>query len=317
MSLDAGSLRRQAREFAARLDVGFDDAYPPELLDGLDQLVAALRAPAARIRDDRHPAISFDLGRKLWNRASLAAERRPPPADRARAGRPASVHPRHQPDRNHPAAPAARPGHPVLGTLPRRDRPSGPARRWPARRWPAGRAAPLRRGPAGRDGDRRGACAASTPWTPGSRRRNSPSWRSPSPPGRTRCGSPSPATPGGWPAATPASPTGYIARRCGTSAGSAAPGSASQPRQWLLKMPFHLAEPRALVAAYPDAVFIQTHRSAGGVPPVLAQPRRVGPVAVRAPPGRHGQGGAGRGAAGVHEPDAGGRGPAAGRGPGL
>ena len=34
-----------------------------------------------------------------------------------------------------------------------------------------------------------------------------------------------------------------------------------QPRQWLLKMPFHLAEPLALVAAYPDAVFIQTHRS--------------------------------------------------------
>ncbi len=26
-------------------------------------------------------------------------------------------------------------------------------------------------------------------------------------------------------------------------------------------MPFHLAEPRTLVAAYPDAVFIQTHRS--------------------------------------------------------
>jgi hypothetical protein len=34
-----------------------------------------------------------------------------------------------------------------------------------------------------------------------------------------------------------------------------------QPRQWLLKMPFHLAELPALAAAYPDAVFIQTHRT--------------------------------------------------------
>ncbi len=31
-------------------------------------------------------------------------------------------------------------------------------------------------------------------------------------------------------------------------------------RSWLLKMPFHLMELEALLAAYPDAVFIQTHR---------------------------------------------------------
>ena len=31
-------------------------------------------------------------------------------------------------------------------------------------------------------------------------------------------------------------------------------------RQWLLKMPFHLMELEALLEAYPDAVFIQTHR---------------------------------------------------------
>ena len=34
----------------------------------------------------------------------------------------------------------------------------------------------------------------------------------------------------------------------------------SQKRQWLLKMPFHLMELEALLQAYPDAVFIQTHR---------------------------------------------------------
>ena len=31
--------------------------------------------------------------------------------------------------------------------------------------------------------------------------------------------------------------------------------------QWLLKMPFHLKELRALLATYPDALFIQTHRT--------------------------------------------------------
>ena len=33
------------------------------------------------------------------------------------------------------------------------------------------------------------------------------------------------------------------------------------PVQWLLKMPFHLMELEALVETYPDALFIQTHRS--------------------------------------------------------
>ena len=32
------------------------------------------------------------------------------------------------------------------------------------------------------------------------------------------------------------------------------------PGQWLLKMPFHLMELESLLAAYPDALFIQTHR---------------------------------------------------------
>jgi hypothetical protein len=34
-----------------------------------------------------------------------------------------------------------------------------------------------------------------------------------------------------------------------------------EPRHWVLKMPFHLAELPTLAAAYPDAVFIQTHRT--------------------------------------------------------
>ena len=35
---------------------------------------------------------------------------------------------------------------------------------------------------------------------------------------------------------------------------------AHQEKQWLLKMPFHLMELEALLEAYPDAVFVQTHR---------------------------------------------------------
>lgn len=38
-------------------------------------------------------------------------------------------------------------------------------------------------------------------------------------------------------------------------------GAQANPRQWLLKMPFHLAELPILAQTYPDAVFIQTHRT--------------------------------------------------------
>jgi hypothetical protein len=74
VSLDAASLNRRAEHFAKRLDVPFDDAYPPALLTGLDRLISALRAPGARIRQDRLPAVTFELGRKLWNRAALTSE---------------------------------------------------------------------------------------------------------------------------------------------------------------------------------------------------------------------------------------------------
>ncbi|HEY6309695.1 MAG TPA: SDR family NAD(P)-dependent oxidoreductase [Streptosporangiaceae bacterium] len=80
VSLDTTALRRQAHRFADRMNVRFDDAYPPSLLEGLDRLVGALREPAARIREDRIPVINFDLSRKLWNRASLAGEYAAQPA---------------------------------------------------------------------------------------------------------------------------------------------------------------------------------------------------------------------------------------------
>jgi thioester reductase-like protein len=72
--LDADGLRQQAVAFADRAGVRFEDAYPAEVFDGLGQLVAALRAPAARIREDRRSAVSLQLSRRLWDRATLAGE---------------------------------------------------------------------------------------------------------------------------------------------------------------------------------------------------------------------------------------------------
>jgi hypothetical protein len=260
VSLDAGSLRRQAREFAARLDVGLDDAYPPELLDGLDQLVAALRAPAARIRDDRHPAISFDLGRKLWNRASLAAElARHPQISRERVDRPVFILGINRtgttllhrllaqgtrfwapyPDEiAHPALPGG--GLPGDGQAAARRRYADDLLR------ATGIAEAMRDIHAVDTGEPEEEFAlleeSFAAWTytlrfavPGYAR-----WLA----GRDA----------GFAYGVHRQAMRHLSWQRGTRLGD-------QPRQWLLKMPFHLAEPRALVAAYPDAVFIQTHRS--------------------------------------------------------
>jgi thioester reductase-like protein len=72
--LDADRLRQQAVAFADRAGVRFEDVYPAEVLDGLGQLVAALQAPTARIREDRRSALNLQLSRRLWNRAALAGE---------------------------------------------------------------------------------------------------------------------------------------------------------------------------------------------------------------------------------------------------
>jgi thioester reductase-like protein len=253
--VDAASLHRQARELAARLDVGFDDAYPPELLDGLDQLVAALRAPAARIRDDRWPAIGFELRRRLWNRASLAAERaRHPEIARERVERPVFI------------LGINRTGTTLLHRLLARG-----TRFWAP--YPDEVAHPSL--PAGgQPGARRGYAEdllAATGVAEALRgihavdigepeeefaflEESFAAWTYP-----LRFAIPRYAR---WLAARDAGFAYGVHRQAmrhlswqrGTRLGEA-------PRPWLLKMPFHLAEPRALVAAYPDAVFIQTHRS--------------------------------------------------------
>ena len=113
---------------------------------------------------------------------------------------------------------------------------------------------------------------------------------SPSPPGRSHAAVrrvPGCSPEWGSSAAMPASPTGYtLARRCGTSAGSAATRLGDQPRAMAAE---DAIPPRRASwpwrRAYPDAVFIQTHRSLGRIPPVLAPAlARVGPGSLSAHP---------------------------------
>jgi thioester reductase-like protein len=261
VSLDAESLRRQAREFAARLEVKFDDAYPPELLDGLEQVVAALRARPARLREDQHAAIGFDLGRKLWNRASLAAEfARHPQISRERIDRPVFIVGINRtgttllhrllargtrfwapyPDEIvHPALPG--------GCSPDSGQPDARRRRYAEDLMSATGIAEAMRGIHAVD-------AAEPEEEFALLEESFAAWTYTlrfAVPGYAR-----------WLAGRDAGFAYGVHRQAlrhlnwqrGTRLGEA-------PRQWLLKMPFHLAEPLALVAAYPDAVFIQTHRS--------------------------------------------------------
>ena len=253
VSLDAPSLHRQAREFAARLDVPFDDAYPPELLEGLDRLVAAVRTPAARVRSDRRAAISFDLGRKLWNRAALAAElARHPEIARERVERPVFIlginrtgttllHRLLARGTRFWAPQVAEIAHPALPASALVDR-----RRYAEDLLTASGIMTAMSGihavDAGEPEEEFALLEESfAAWTY-ALRFHVPDYAR-------------------WLARRDARFAYGVHRRAlqhlswqrGTGPGAA--------RQWLLKMPFHLASLPALAAAYPDAVFIQTHRT--------------------------------------------------------
>ena len=74
VSLDTDALLRHADRLATRFSVRFDEAYPPQLVEGLDQLLRALRSPAARISEDNVARLHFEFGRRLFNRAALTSE---------------------------------------------------------------------------------------------------------------------------------------------------------------------------------------------------------------------------------------------------
>ena len=73
--LDFDCLLAQGEHYAQRLETTHDEAFPAWLLTGLDQLVAALQAPAAQITEAARTGVVLELSRALRNNARLAAER--------------------------------------------------------------------------------------------------------------------------------------------------------------------------------------------------------------------------------------------------
>ena len=82
--LDADQLLKRAEHFAQASHVRYSDVYPANVVVGLQHLVAALNLPEARLRDDRKAILAFGVNRMLKNRALLARERQTHSAIRTR-----------------------------------------------------------------------------------------------------------------------------------------------------------------------------------------------------------------------------------------
>jgi len=262
-SAGADALRRRAERIASRLDVRFADAYPPELLEGLSRLAGALAAPEARIREDRLAAVSFELGRKLTNRAALAREYASQPAIArepveqpvfilginrtgttflhrllAQGPRFWALYPH---ELVHPALPSA-----IVSSA------TGETGR---RQYAADvlAASGIAEAMAGIDlGDPEEEFSlledSFAAWSY-TLRYHVPEYA------RWLAGQG-----GAFAYGVHRRTMQHLSWQRGTRLGAA-------PRQWLLKMPFHLAELETLVATYPDAIFIQTHREPREVMP--------------------------------------------------
>ena len=90
LSLD--HLLKQARRYARENGVAFDDTYPDWMLEGLEQLVEALGSSQARVPRNRVGFVTFDLCRLLRNNAELASERlRNPDIERQEIVRPVFI----------------------------------------------------------------------------------------------------------------------------------------------------------------------------------------------------------------------------------
>ena len=77
--LDFDCLIGQARIYAERLGVPFERTCPPWMRAGLERLVGALQSPEAALRKERLSHVIYGLTRSLRNNAALARERQQHP----------------------------------------------------------------------------------------------------------------------------------------------------------------------------------------------------------------------------------------------
>ena len=90
--LDFDSLMTRAGHYANDLGVAFDSAFPRWLRQALQQLVGALKLPKARLLDEKLGNVVFELSRFLHQNAEIAREaQRHPEIERERVGRPVFI----------------------------------------------------------------------------------------------------------------------------------------------------------------------------------------------------------------------------------
>ncbi len=90
--LDFDGLMARARHYANKLDVAFDSAYPGWLRQALQRLVGALKMPEARLLDEKLGNVVFELSRFLHQNAEIAKEaQRHPEIERGRIGGPVFI----------------------------------------------------------------------------------------------------------------------------------------------------------------------------------------------------------------------------------
>ena len=90
--LDFDGLMTRARHYANESGVAFDSAYPGWLRQALQQLVGALKMPEAKLLDEKLGNIVFELSRFLHQNAQIAREaQRHPEIERGRISRPVFI----------------------------------------------------------------------------------------------------------------------------------------------------------------------------------------------------------------------------------
>ena len=77
--LDFDGLISRAERFAERMGVPFDQTYPSWMLEGLEQIVEALKSPGAGVRESMLSHVIYGFTRSLRNNAALALERQQHP----------------------------------------------------------------------------------------------------------------------------------------------------------------------------------------------------------------------------------------------